>query len=285
MHRILLLSLVGLVAGCVSPEPASAPPAAPADDPAPAAPPPAPEPASTPPPPGESSPVAVTFGAEGMPALGSVSIAGVPKAQLAGDWIEARARPSFWWSRGDVSTAAPLEVDLPLPAGLHYFAVLSVDGDDLPDPGDFIGGPSVHRLAGQPLALTVDRGFGQAVTKTPTGDWSLTLTSDVDLGLMKVGRILVAGWEPGKDALPGPESSAPSFLWSSEKLPLEWPLKLSSSMPDGLDVLVALDLDDSGEIDAGDLSTKVLPTWSASEAAEVLSLTEVVPPRPGGVAR
>jgi hypothetical protein len=342
---------------------------------------------------GGTSPGSVILKIERAPAHGSIALAGVQHDQIAGQWIEAGSRPSSWWTRPDGPLSSTVHLDAPLQVGLHYFAVVSVDGNDVPDPGDLIGGPVAHRVAGRPLTLSVDRRFGADLEARPPdaglppgssesqmvpvelvfegqtaptepvvvlvlgrssddaahadrppsfffrseptlvgpdlslplpSGLSLTLVLDVDgdgrpgptdpstdkslgfspppdgsparfvvdrlfvgprdtapadpsadvpvlreggvprtltlrlameLSMVKAGRILVVGYEPGIAERP---DARPVYLWTSQQLRLSWPLTLDAELPEGLDVRVALDLDGSGALDAGDLCSGVL---------------------------
>ncbi len=62
------------------------------------------------------------------------------------------------------------------------------------------------------------------------------------------GVVLVAHWSDG-------DGSQPPTLWSSERMALGWPLRLSAPLPRGGDVVIGIDLDKDGALGPGDLAS------------------------------
>lgn len=237
-------------------EAAARPPAAP------------PEPAT----PGAPSPVRLTLTVDDPPAVGAVTVAGVRAAQLAGDWIEAGSQPAFWWSRPAGPIEPSMTLDVPLADGLHYFAVISVDGDDLPDRGDFIGGPVPHLAAGAALDIAIDRRFGFHIAAPPAADAappppSAPTSQAVELSLDGVKAptgpvsVLVLGHVPPRDR-PESEEAPPSYVFRSERRALSFPATLELPLPAGLEVRIVLDVDGDGRAGAADLASEPQPAFS-----------------------
>ncbi len=230
--------------------------------------------------PGAPTAVTITLDVATPPTEGSLALLGARPEQRVGDWIEHDAEPAFWWPNRRAPIQAPLELSAPLAPGLLYFVVLSVDEDELAGPGDFVGGPVLYEVEGQPLTISVDRRFADRIATATAQDAAdaapapatglpVTLTTDVVLDFVASGRIVVAGRPPGS-------SGAPTFTWTSEPLTLDWPLRLNIPLPEGLDLVIALDLDGSGAPDGGDLATPVQAAWTAPGGDIAFRLTEVL---------
>ena len=260
------------VASAAPPGEAVASPSAPPDEPAT---------------PGPPTLVRLRVTAEDAPTEGAISLAGVRPGQLAGDWIEAGSRPAFWWSQPSGPLTASMEISAPLAAGLHYFAVLSVDGNDLPDRGDFVGGPVPHTTAGEPLVLAVDRRFGFKLAARPaeaaaTPPPAVPTTQSVVLTLDGVeppaGRVavLVLGHVAPKDR-PDAEEAPPSYIFRSGPLALTFPATLELPLPTGLEVRLVLDVDGDGRPSAADLASSPHPAFAPPSGGGPAAFTIVGP--------
>ncbi len=241
--------------------------------------------------PGGEVPVTVRIDVEGAPDAGAIGILGAREAELVGDWIEHGAIPAFWWSAPAGPLSESQEVSVPLAAGLRYFAVVIVSGEEMAGPGDFVGGPVAYAEEGQPITLTVERRFGDRLapargsTARPAAESPLEsgakpaqdgrpsrISTAVTMDFVPTGRLVIAGWRPGARTA----GAAPRYAWVSDTVPLRWPLEMALPLPDGLDVLVALDLNGSGAVDKGDLATPLLVAWAPPPGVVELTLSDVL---------
>lgn len=234
---------------------------------------------------------------------GQLVFLGVPEAALEEGWIQSGQRPSFFWVSPVVSFEGPISLMAPLPTGLHYFAILNLDGDDLPGPDDFVSSAVPHpaELAdGAALAFAVtdrlgdrlpddtdDGGDGEG-DELPTDEGgevrTLIIGNDVRLPFIRTGRFMVVGLPPSpEDEFGFPPDSTPSFLWVSEGTRLKWPVELQAKLPDAVDLLVTLDLDASGAPDVGDLTTEPMFRFRRPPPGESVTVTlQTVVPVPDG---
>ena len=86
--------------------------------------------------PGPEMKIRVTMAMDPGVSQGQLVFLGVPKEGLEEGWVATGRRPSFFWVSPVVSFEPPIELMAPLPRGLQYFAVVNLDGDDLPGPDD-----------------------------------------------------------------------------------------------------------------------------------------------------
>ena len=210
-------------------------------------------------------------------------------------------KPHFLWRSEPQEPAFPLELTVPLPANLTIFAVYDTDGDGAPTDGDLMskliedwkprsdGVRTIELSDTFSIArLTMRGGPGEddpdGEGDGPTTDGGetrrLVVTTEVRLPFIRTGKIMVVGLPPSDPEEFGyPPEAKPSFLWKSDSVKLNWPVTLEALVPDGLDVLVALDLDGSGYPDVGDLTTAPLFKYARpAEGQEVrVRLEEVIP--------
>ena len=233
---------------------------------------------------------------------GQFVFVGVPEDGLEESWLRSGRRPSFFWVSPLVSFEPPIELMAPLPKGLFYFAVLNLDGDDLPGPDDLVS-PAVHYDpaspdgAGLDFQITArlgdvlpgDSGEEDGEADPPPGDEggevrTLIVGNNVRLPFIRTGRFMVVGLPPSpEDEFGYPPDSTPSFLWVSEGTRLKWPVTLQAKLPDAVDLLVVLDLDASGAPDVGDLTTEPLFRFRRPPAGDYTTVTlQTVVPVPEG---
>ncbi len=233
---------------------------------------------------------------------GQFVFVGVPPGDIEEGWIRTGQRPAFFWVSPLVSLAPPIRLRAPLPIGLHYFAVLNLDGDDLPGPEDRVSSPVALEAElgrGQELGFAVGPRLRDILPHTTAeegdedeplpGDEggelrTLVIANEVRLPFIRTGRFLVVGLPPSpEDEFGYPPDAAPSFLWTSEATRLKWPVTLEGKVPDAVDLLVVLDLDASGAPDVGDLTTKPIFAFRRPPAGESVTVTlQTVVPVPGG---
>lgn len=212
--------------------------------------------------------------------------------------------PDYFWRSEDVTPKAwPHAMDVPLPEGMAARVMVDADGDRMPSVGDpttplddaFASAPK-----GTPVEFVLDevfstsdvpaRGFeepdadegdgGPQDGPTAAGGEprTLTLSTEVRLPFIRTGRFMVVGLAPA-EPFAWPPRAKTEFLWVSQPTKLNWPVTLEAQVPDGLDLLVVLDLDGSGFPDTGDLSSKPVAKYKRpAKGAEVaIELAEVIP--------
>jgi hypothetical protein len=214
---------------------------------------------------------------------------GVSPAGIEGNWLAAGATPTVLEASDPMPVAETWSVALPVVDGLRYFAVVDTNGSGQPDGGDAIGGPievggearpsvaidrwlkpddgSYAAKSAEPIARPEVRwtSDGSGLTPPQTGEGELqilSLSMATSLVFFERGRLLVAGFEPGAEWADGVLPDDPTFVWTSKLTPLSWPLSLPAPMPDGLDVVVGLDLDGDGALSAGDLVARPVEAYA-----------------------
>ncbi len=252
--------------------------------------------------PGPEMRVRVTLAKKPDLTKGQFVFVGAPADGLEEGWVKSGRRPSFFWVSPVVSLDPPIELMAPLPKGLTYFAVLNLDGDDLPGPDDFVS-PAVpyeaDLAAGAALEFQITARLADVLPddtgeddgeddEKPTDEGgeirTLNIGNDVRLPFIRTGRFMVVGLPPSpEDEFGFPPDSTPSFLWSSEATRLKWPVVLEAKLPDAVDLLVVLDLDASGAPDVGDLTTEPLYRFRRPPEGEEVTVTlQTVVPVPSG---
>ena len=235
--------------------------------------------------------VTITLSPGERPDTGQFVFVGVPADGIEEGWLKAGRRPSFFWVSPLMSLEGTVTLVAPLPAGLHYFAVLNLDGDDLPGPDDRVSGPvfqypegegaELHFTVGARLGdvLPADTDEDEGEDEPRAGDEggevrTLIIGNDVRLPFIRTGRFAVVGLPPSpEDEFGFPPDATPSFLWISEATRLKWPVELQAKLPDAVDLLVVLDLDASGEPDVGDLTTEPMFAFRRPPAGEAVTVT------------
>ena len=231
---------------------------------------------------------------------GQFVFVGAPADGLEEGWLRSGRRPSFFWVSPVVSLEPPIELMAPLPTGLHYFAVLNLDGDDLPGPDDLVSPAVVYEAASADAlefhvtarlgdVLPDDTGEDDGEDDPLPGDEggelrTLVVGNNVRLPFIRTGRFMVVGLPPSpEDEFGFPPDSTPSFLWASEATRLKWPVTLEAKLPDAVDLLVVLDLDASGAPDVGDLTTEPLYRFRRPPVGDSVTVTlQTVIPVPEG---
>lgn len=215
----------------------------------------------------------------------------------------AKPAPDYLWRSTEFTAASwPHHTELPLPSGMAIQVLLDADGDKLPSAGDPATGPDEpfgDGPVGSTLGLRLEHRFepGEAggdggqrpapglppATAAGGEVRRLELTSKVRLPFIRTGRFMVAGLAPA-EPFRWPPAARPEFLWVSEPTMLEWPVTLDAALPDGLDMIVVLDLDGSGLPGPGDLSSRPVARYQRGDAGppEVVQLQEVIPTQDPG---
>jgi hypothetical protein len=139
----------------------------------------------------------------------------------------------------------------------------AIDDDD-DDDDDSSEGEDLEAEDGEPARATVQPvGIGRSVLRRAIID------AQPRVPFLRRARILVAGFSPDsiERGMPAPLST-PSYFWSSEQLPIDWPVRAEVRLPDtpGQTVYVILDLDDNGQPSPGDLSSSALVNYEAPSA-------------------
>ena len=221
----------------------------------------------------------------------------------------------FWRSEPFEATTWPHTVEAPVPKGLYLYAMLDRDGDGMPSPGDLSvpqSEPIKVRRSG-PIEATLSTPFSpaarpgqapQGTPQTPPGDdddddaaptrpvtksgiqrgdaatdvRSLTLATDVRLPFIRTGRFIVLGLADGTGEFGWGELANAPFIWASAPQRLNWPVVVEAPLPEGLDLMIVLDLDGSGVADSGDLtSTPKRGLKRPASGGMTFDLKEIVP--------
>jgi hypothetical protein len=224
---------------------------------------------------------------------------GVTAAQTDGSWLIPGAAPRVLEASAPMALSDHWSLVLPMVPGLRYFAVIDTNGSGNPDKGEPIGGPidlSAAAGAGR-AAITVDHRLGlgdgsrRSIRATvpiegpeerrrsdlstrapePRGQGTPTpvsLTVGPELAFFDEGRFVAVGFEPGTPWTGGFLPEDATFVWTSERLALRWPMTLDAVLPSGLDVVFGLDLDGDGDLGPGDLIARPLPAFDPGAEAE-----------------
>jgi hypothetical protein len=211
---------------------------------------------------------------------------GMLQENVSGDWSKEGAAPSHHLATEALPMGATTTVDVALHGDLAYFAIIDLDGNTLPTPGEPVGGPVIiDKDPGVPAPpFVIDRVWGvpggsdapPAEPAAPPVE-GLKRTVRVDTKIkppfLKQGRILVIG-TPGSDdgAYQSPLSARPNFRWASEPVALNWPVELQAEVPESGDVIVLLDLDGGLQASVGDLASKPLLGFLPPDEGAVLEV-------------
>jgi hypothetical protein len=229
--------------------------------------------------------------------LGSTVILVVGQRPAPAGADPADAPDYLWRSKEFTPSVWPHAAELPLPQGMGVQVLLDADGDKMPSPGDpatDIQAPTSDRPTDTARTFVLDRRYESGGEPAPTpaarlpaissaggAPRELEITSEMQLPFLKTGRFMVAGLPPG-DVFAWPPAVRPDFLWVSEPTRLQWPVKFEAQLPDGLDLIVVLDLDGDGLPGAGDLSSQPMQSFKRGDGGVKASLTAVIPPSSGG---
>lgn len=236
---------------------------------------------------------------------------GVAPSETDGNWLLPGAAPKVLEASAPMELAPRWSLVLPMNEGLRYFAVVDADGSGGPDRGEPIGGP-IDLAGAARAAVTIDRRLGMAdagptsVRATVpvrvdgarrTSDGSALAPAAVgegvareivvecaaDLSFFDQGRLVVAGFPPGEPWTRGVLPEQAAFLRTGERVALRWPIRTTMELPDGLDLVVGLDLDGDGDLGPGDLVAKPRPAFAPGGAERFVldrTLPRVRPPPP-----
>ncbi len=244
--------------------------------------------------PGRMVVVDIDISAKPDQAEGRLLWLGLPREQTSGDWLGAGAQPLVLKVSEPMVVEDRWTVVLPVRVGLRYFAIIDTNGSGTADPGESVGGP-VELDGTTRLTVAVDRRLGEqggerrlratepisahrggpssdgrTDAPEPHGEGQPTEVT-VDLGPSLVffaeGRFVVVGFSAGRGWHRGLLPDHPDFLWTSEHVPLTWPVTLEVPLPSGLDLVFGLDLDGDGDLGAGDLVARPEPAFAPEDTA------------------
>ena len=261
------------------------------------------------------SPVVVEVAVPSHTGPASLVVMGFHSDQMEGGWSREREAPKLYWFQDDVAVVQRQELMVPLAPDLVYVAALDLDLNRDINRGDIVSAPLVvSSLETSSLTLFLDRPFspgpepgGMDLAARPTtrGGEQRKVVVDTAFGLrfFPRGRIMVVGLPVGSTLAareiertgghgriegslgPRPDGSfparvAPTFLWVSMPMELDWPVELDVLLPDGLDTYVVLDLDHNGYPSTGDMASLCACGMKrpAKEAAPTHFLLESVVP-------
>ena len=216
---------------------------------------------------------------------------------------DGKDAPDFFWRSDEFTpTVWPHPAELPLPTGMAARVLLDADGDGMPSAGDLatpLDDAFARAPATAPIEFVLDEEFstadfaprafedalqdeaaveGGAASAEGGEPRTLKLSTEVRLPFIRTGRFMVVGLPPA-ESFEWPPAVRPAFLWVSQPTKLNWPVELEAQVPDGLDLIVVLDLDGSGYPDTGDLSSKPAAKYArgAADAPIAVELEEVIP--------
>ena len=193
---------------------------------------------------------------------GTIAFIGVAGDRKTEDWMAGGGKPDFFWISPVVEFGESISLRAPLPAGLHFMAVVNQGGgDDLPGPGDLHSDPTPWSGEGE-LVVHVDRRYGEARART-VGTGAVQDTYDADGPrfplVLRLGpdlskprgatRVILLG----RDRRSGQPGGPPAFFWRTESVEATWPLSIDAPLPDGLHLEVVVDVDGDGMPSPGDL--------------------------------
>lgn len=207
-----------------------------------------------------------------LPGKGTITIIGYPPSSMNGDWPTPGTRPSLVWTTGTRTFSWPMDLEVPLPAGLTFLLIVDVDGDGRPGPGDRMAAPIKEFQAlvdGEVLGIVIDRAFDpdashqeasgspgevagtaalptSAVVLDLTLDPSVTAPKEAAIFLLSFPRSTLVGGSP----TPGAQ---PVAYWARPSSALRFPLAVDAHAPAGLDSLLLIDADGDGAPGPGDL--------------------------------
>ena len=214
--------------------------------------------------------VAVTLSPVPRQPRGAVAFIGFRAAQMDGEWSRLGEAPSHHAVSDPIDLAGSFEITVELVDGMTYLAILDLDDDGRPGPGELTSLPVALPSDG-PVPFRLDRPYippervSGAAAPVPVGPGlasaadaarrSLVVDTQIKPPFLKRGRILVVGLPASEDRpFRGPLELEPTFFWASDVQDLDWPVTIDARFPDpGHDVLVVLDLDGAGDPSLGDL--------------------------------
>lgn len=228
--------------------------------------------------------------------IASVVFIGFESKDIDGDWAREGIRPMHHTVMDPAKVTATMTLDVSLHGDLTYFAIVDLDADQVPTPGDLTSGPVVvsKDVGEAPASFVVERVWGQpgavgaGAGGEPPGDPSTpaveTVTRTVRLDteirppFLKEGRVLVVGLPPsGQEAYVGPLQRETTFVWATESIELAWPVEIQAQLPSSGDVLFLLDLDGGLQPSVGDLASDPTMDFEPLPEGETMDVTLVGP--------
>lgn len=221
---------------------------------------------------------------------GAVAFIGFEASQMEGTWSRLGVAPSHHAVSDPIELTASFEIEIELVGSLTYLAILDLDDDGRPGPGEITSVPTALPEGDGRVSFVLDRpyippeqiaGTTRAIAQAPglpsnegAEERELIVDTTIRPPFLKEGRILVVGLPASGDTpFQGPLEVEPTFFWASDTVRLDWPVRVKARFPADGDVLVVLDLDGAGAPSLGDLVTEPMLGFEAPAAGEPVQVT------------
>lgn len=218
---------------------------------------------------------------------GAIAFIGFRPEQMEGEWSRLGEAPSHHAVSDPIELSAAFEVKVELIGGMTYLAILDLDDDGRPGPGELTSEPVALDTSRKTAHFVLDKPYippeqisgttsvavnAPGLPSNESGqDRALIVDTTIKPPFLKEGRILVVGLPASGDVpFRGPLQVEPNFFWASDTLRLDWPVTVQARLPDSGDVLVVLDLDGAGTPSLGDLVTEPMLGFEPPEGEQPL---------------
>jgi|GEM_PF-4183356 len=214
-----------------------------------------------------AAPQAVTLEMAVLPeiATGGVLFIGFKPGDIEGTWAREGVRPAHFMVVKGVAFSETAKTEAGLYPDLTYFAMVDLNGDDLPTEGELASGPTPVVAGGAGTTFRLQSPWGTAPSEgaasappdsVETVQRTLVVDTEIKPPFLKKGRVLVVGLPASADGpFVGPLSREPALVWASDELELTWPVELTATLPITGDMMVLLDLDGGLLPSVGDLAS------------------------------